>query len=86
MAETVKVKKGWLYTRENKQFAPYTLVENVYTRSGKKYDERVREYIASLIPYIVNHETRVAFLEDKTALGVYIKTDKVVKINISFNI
>lgn len=52
MAESTQVKKGWLYTRENKQFAPYTLVENVYTRSGKKYDERVREYINSLTSYV----------------------------------
>lgn len=42
------IKKGWLLTREDQKFAPITLVENVMTRSGKLYDERVREYIASL--------------------------------------
>lgn len=37
MAE--QIKKGWLYTREDEKFAPNTLVENVYTRSGTPYDE-----------------------------------------------
>lgn len=43
MAEIIQ--KGWLETREGNKFAPATLVENVYTRSGKAYDERVREYV-----------------------------------------
>ena len=43
MAETIQ--KGWLETRDGDKFAPATLVENVYTRSGKAYDERVREYV-----------------------------------------
>ena len=42
------IKQGWLHTREGEKFAPQTLVENVTTRSGKPYDERVREYLGSL--------------------------------------
>lgn len=42
------LQKGWLTTRDGQNFAPATLVENVYTRSGKPYDERVREYIQGL--------------------------------------
>lgn len=48
MADTVQIEKGWLETREGNKYAPATLIENVFTRSGKKYDERVREYIASV--------------------------------------
>ena len=59
MTEAVQVKQGWLYTREDKQFAPYTLIENVYTRSGKKYDERVREYVKSLTSYIATEVNTV---------------------------
>jgi hypothetical protein len=43
MSETLH--KGWLTTRDGEKYAPATLVENVYTRSGKPYDDRVREYI-----------------------------------------
>lgn len=46
MSETLQ--KGWLTTRDGQKYAPATLVENVYTRSGKPYDERVREYIQGL--------------------------------------
>lgn len=45
---TENIQKGWLYTREGEKFAPETLVENVTTRSGKPYDERVREYLNTL--------------------------------------
>lgn len=45
---TEKIDQGWLYTRDGKKFAPQTLIENVATRSGKPYDERVREYLNSL--------------------------------------
>lgn len=45
---TENIQKGWLYTRDGDKFAPETLVENVTTRSGKPYDERVREYLNSL--------------------------------------
>jgi hypothetical protein len=48
MSETTTIQKGWLETRDGTKFAPNTLVENVYTRSGVKYDARVREYIASI--------------------------------------
>ena len=48
MSETTTIQKGWLETRDGDKFAPNTLVENVYTRSGVKYDVRVREYIASI--------------------------------------
>ena len=46
MSDTLR--KGWLTTRDGELYAPATLVENVYTRSGKPYDERVREYIQGL--------------------------------------
>ena len=46
MAE--QIKKGWLYTREDEKFAPNTLVENVYTRSGTPYDEQVRNYFEAV--------------------------------------
>lgn len=46
MAE--QIKKGWLYTREDDKFAPNTLVENVYTRSGTPYDEQVRNYFEAV--------------------------------------
>lgn len=46
MSETLH--KGWLTTRDGEKYAPATLVENVYTRSGKPYDDRVREYIQSI--------------------------------------
>ena len=46
MSDTLR--KGWLTTRDGELYAPATLVENVYTRSGKPYDERVREYIQQL--------------------------------------
>lgn len=72
------VEKGWLYNRNGNQFAPATLIENVYTRNGVSYDERVRSYIASiqrvngtdiaaLKAITESHETRVTTLEDKTA-------------------
>lgn len=43
-----QIQKGWLHTREGDKFAPATLVENVFTRSGVPYDEQVRKYFASL--------------------------------------
>jgi hypothetical protein len=46
MSETIH--KGWLETRDGEKFAPITLIENVNTRSGKPYDQHVREYINSL--------------------------------------
>lgn len=46
MSETVH--KGWLTTRDNEKFAPATIVENVFTRSGMPYDTHVRKYISQL--------------------------------------
>lgn len=43
---TSTIQQGWLNTREGDKFAPNTLIENVFTRSGVKYDEHVRNYIA----------------------------------------
>ncbi len=42
---TSTIQQGWLNTREGDKFAPNTLIENVFTRSGVKYDEHVRNYI-----------------------------------------
>lgn len=76
MSETLQ--KGWLTTRDGSKYAPATLVENVYTRSGKPYDERVREYIAGLqsnqgsavagLQEKVNtHDSKITALQNKTA-------------------
>ena len=76
MSETLQ--KGWLTTRDGQKYAPATLVENVYTRSGKPYDERVREYIAGLqsnqgaavagLQETVNtHDSKITALQNKTA-------------------
>ena len=46
MAE--QVQKGWLKTRDGDKYAPATLIENVYTRSGVAYDTQVRKYLASV--------------------------------------
>ncbi len=43
-----QIQKGWLHTREGNKFAPTTLIENVYTRSGFPYDDQVRKYFTSL--------------------------------------
>ena len=44
MAE--KLQKGWLKTREGNKFAPATLIENVYDRTGVDYDTAIKKYIA----------------------------------------
>jgi len=33
------IQKGWLTTRDGEKYAPNTLIESVFTRSGIKYDE-----------------------------------------------
>lgn len=71
------LQKGWLTTRDGQKYAPATLVENVYTRSGKPYDERVREYIqglksisstsiAALQTSVQEHDKEIEALQNKT--------------------
>lgn len=63
MAETVH--KGWLETRDGEKFAPMTLIENVNTRSGKPYDQHVREYITSLNSKLNNKVNTVQVKNDQ---------------------
>lgn len=76
MSETLQ--KGWLTTRDGQKYAPATLVENVYTRSGKPYDQRVREYIqglkntsdtttATLQATVKSNSEKIADLQNNTA-------------------
>jgi hypothetical protein len=57
MAETIQ--KGWLHTRDGEKFAPETLIENVTTRSGRPYDERVREYLSSVYSSLQSEINRI---------------------------
>ena len=72
------LQKGWLTTRDGQKYAPATLVENVYTRSGKPYDQRVREYIqnlkntsdtatATLEATVKSNSEKITKLQDNTA-------------------
>ena len=54
-----QIHKGWLTTRTNEKYAPATLIENVFTRSGLKYDDQVRKYIDSLIKSVNTNNANI---------------------------